>query len=520
MEFLKRNICILIIMSSLLTQAKTSYLILPFTKREKLSEPIGNNFTVENFSNIYIEPTFSSIIEIGTPPQKVELIFSSEEHGIFMIEDKNSTLNYLFNKQLSSSLNITHSFDSQFFKEKPVTLIDSIFFPFYDSKLNKMSKIEVEDYPFIYMAKTEGKSKYENKDFVKENGKAYMLYGSKVFCIWKNEICENLPHFLKHNNLIDSYIFTIDFNKNQGNGNESYDFEFKIGNEPHLMSPDRYDIDSLKYINPKTYSGEMNWIIQFHEVFYFPEGFKLNNNNNIIDFNQISFNESLINEKVYNSDDRGQMAFDIDVILCPKFYYFSINKTYFGNHTNQCKIIRSKNRYSIFVCDKDFNTESFPTIYFYHYDYNYTYILTNKELFKVIGDKKYFLLVYDLYRPNFWMFGKIFLEKYLFNFDIQNKLIGFYRNIYKEKNNNYNTENKDNNNNYNILLINLIWLGIALIFGIGAFFVGKQLFSKIRKKRANELTDDNYDYQINEENNDGSQINNNNEKLYNNKIVY
>ena len=45
----------------------------------------------------------------------------------------------------------------------------------------------------------------------------------------------------------------------------------------------------------------------------------------------------------------------------------------------------------------------------------------------------------------------------------------------------------------------MIWLGIVLIIGIVAFFIGKYLCTKIRKKRVNEL-DDNYDYQINEEN--------------------
>ena len=148
----------------------------------------------------------------------------------------------------------------------------------------------------------------------------------------------------------------------------------------------------------------MNWIIQFHEVFYFPESFKLNINNDIDELNQISLDTNLDDKKIYSYDDRGQMAFDLDVILCPKFYFFKINTTYFGNHTDKCKIQRTEKKHSVFVCDKDFNTENFPSIYFYHQDLNYTFILTQKELFRVIGDKKYFLIVYDLFRPTFLFF--------------------------------------------------------------------------------------------------------------------
>ena len=130
MEFLNK-ICIFIIMSISLIQTNASYALLQFTKQEKLLEPVGNNFTVDNFSQYYIDSKFSTIIEIGTPHQKVELIYSSDNYGISMIEDKNSTISHLFNKNLSSSLDITHKFDPYFFgSDKPVTLIDSILFPF------------------------------------------------------------------------------------------------------------------------------------------------------------------------------------------------------------------------------------------------------------------------------------------------------------------------------------------------------------------------------------------------------
>ena len=525
MVFLIKNyIFIIFLLSLLLFQVNSSYIFLPFTKLQKSYKSNETNFTIEDLVEYYIEPSFSSIIEIGNPIQKVELVLSSERYGLSMIEDQNTTLNNTFNKILSSSIRVTDSFDSKFSygNDRPVILNDTIYFSFYDSSLNKISKIKIEEYPFVYLTKKEGKKNYENKEFIKKEGKAYMIYGTKVYCNWKNEICESIPYYLKHLDITKSYNFNIVYNKNQNNY-EKYDFGFLIGNELHKIYPDKYSEDNLIYTKALSYFGEINWIINFDEVFYFPEGFQINQNDKIDDLNQITKDSNLNDVKIHYSNDlKAQMAFDIDIILCPKFYYFSINKTFFSNHTDQCKINYVKKKYSIFVCDKNFNTENFPSIYFYHKELNHTFILTEKELFKIKGDKKYFLIIYDLYRPSFWMLGKIFLEKYSFNYDMENKRIGFYKNgisFYSEMNDNNNIIN-----NKNILPLNIFWFIITLLVGIGGFFIGKKLFKKIRKKRANEL-DDNYDYEANIEKNENIYENyeqdsiNKNERLNYNRII-
>ena len=145
MVFLNKNPIILIIISILLIQIKASYILLPFTKQEQSSDPNGSNLTPEDFADIYIEPKFSSIIEIGTPPQKVELIYSPDNFGIIMVEDKNSTIKYYFNKNLSSTINVTHLFDSKYTyaPDRPITLQEKMFFTFKDTKLNKISNIQI-----------------------------------------------------------------------------------------------------------------------------------------------------------------------------------------------------------------------------------------------------------------------------------------------------------------------------------------------------------------------------------------
>ena len=522
MVFMRTSILIYISISFLLKKMSSSFIFLPFTKRQHPPEPTGSDFTADTLVEYYVDSEFYSTIEMGTPPQKVELILSSERYGLALIEDKNSTLNNTFDKKLSSSLNETDKFDSYFNyrSKKPTVLEDSIFLDTYDKDMNKLSKVKVEKFPFVYLSKKEGIEAYENIKFNKtENGKAYMFFGTKAHCNWENEIAANIPYHLKHLGITNSYIFNVVFNRNQKNGNGNYDLSFIIGDEPHISSPDKYDKDNLMHTNLLKYRGELNWLIEFNEVFYFPEGFQLNQNKKIDDLNQISEDESYKEKKIIYSDDFGaEMTFNLDIILCPKFFYFSIDKTYFTNHTDKCERNYVNNRYTIYVCDKDFNTENFSSIYFYHKELNQTFVLTEKELFKIKGNKKYFLIIYDKFRPSFWMLGKIFLEKYLFNFDMENKRIGFY----KDKNKIDIDTNEENSLN-KILLTNLIWLLIVIVTGVVGFLIGKKLYQSIRKKRAFEL-DDNYDYSLNDENNTKNkeilnESNNNNEGLVNNKII-
>ena len=128
-----------------------------------------------------------------------------------------------------------------------------------------------------------------------------------------------------------------------------------------------------------------------------------------------------------------------------------------------------------------------------------TFILTYEDLFKIKGDKIYFLIYFRNYNfGDYFEFGKIFLQKYSFTFNQETKMIGYYNFDLpggKNKNNKDITDEQNEENNYfeNIYL----WLGIsAIIIGFAAlgFFIGKIIYNKVRKKRINEVDDDNYFY--------------------------
>jgi hypothetical protein len=88
------------------------------------------------------------------------------------------------------------------------------------------------------------------------------------------------------------------------------------------------------------------------------------------------------------------------------------------------------------------------------------------------------LLLFKTYSSITWFLGEPFLKKYIFSFNQENKLMGFYKNIIV--NNNY---------SYTWVLITILIL-ICLFL---TFLLVKNFINKPRKLRANEL-EDNYDY--------------------------
>ena len=87
-----------------------------------------------------------------------------------------------------------------------------------------------------------------------------------------------------------------------------------------------------------------------------------------------------------------------------------------------------------------------------------------------------------------WFLGSPFFKKYQMVFDLDNKVIGFYTNI----NESY-SENKKNNNK-NVFIYILVIIGLVIIIIGLIFLLIKCYLSLPRKKRANELLDENYEY--------------------------
>lgn len=165
----------------------------------------------------------------------------------------------------------------------------------------------------------------------------------------------------------------------------------------------------------------------------------------------------------------------------------------------------SQNIYSdsdliFYYCDKsvkDTLYENLPGINFESKQLKYTFKLTKEELFYIKDDYIYFMVLFMKSYYNNWVIGQMLTSKYHFVFNTDQRQIGFYEqvNIVDDSLINVNSNKVWIYLTFTALLFTVIGIVIGIIIGIK--YCGK----KQRKKRANELLDNN---EYNDSNNSGN----------------
>ena len=230
------------------------------------------------------------------------------------------------------------------------------------------------------------------------------------------------------------------------------------------------------------------------------------------------------------------------IIIGTNEYKNLIDKIFFNNliKKNICKvdtIIKDNIEYYIYSCNSEliglpnprYTTKSyykdFPNLILSLKKIEYNFTLTNSDLFELISGRYYFLIIFKKINlktdKDSWYLGKPFYIKYPFSINIRDKTIGFYKII--EDNNNIkfndtqkndeikNGNNKLNRNNYkNQILKYIVEVIFILILLFLAYFIGVRVRER-RRKIANELKDDNYEY-ITDKNKDINEVSSNSKR--------
>ena len=132
------------------------------------------------------------------------------------------------------------------------------------------------------------------------------------------------------------------------------------------------------------------------------------------------------------------------------------------------------------------NYKKLPTINFEGpLQINITFV--PKDLFIEKDDKIFFLIAYDGHREDDWYFGNIFLQKYTVVFDNGNRKLSVLKKV------NFDGDENSNSVLKIVLIVVLCIVLSGLVFGFLGIKYGKQLYQR-RRKKANELDDDEYDY--------------------------
>jgi hypothetical protein len=287
---------------------------------------------------------------------------------------------------------------------------------------------------------------------------------------------------LKRNNIISSSIVSLEYDSSKIDEDSG---KIYMGSYPHLFRPSLYKEEYFKKALAKKNVDELLWAYFFEEIrinnekidlskdgFFYPEiGFIIGNNNF---FDYLNKTEAW-KEYFYITKKCHMLKFRIN------------------DFESNDELTRFLFQYTGYYCDKDVDVEklNIQDITFFKKNENITINLTSKDIWMEKYGYKYLMIIRTDDTENSWYFGKPFFKKYTMAFDFDSKLLGMYTKIFEGGDG---SSDDDEDDNSNIKLIIIIVALSLIIIGLIIFLI-KCYLSLPRKKRANELSDDLYNYE-------------------------
>ena len=342
--------------------------------------------------------------------------------------------------------------------------------------------------------------------YFNENDNDKDLCGNFGFNIDKALDKTNLINQLKKRNYINEYMWTLKYLVED-------DGIIVLGAKPHSYNYDGFFISQyceMKAIQNQ--SPETAWSFKMNEIRIKPK----NSNKIVLSDSKVDFlpDRGLIigtdeykrklDDLVFNDIINKKICFREEASF--EDVEKKTNEIYYVYYCNANNFIG--NKYSI--DNTYFN--SFPSLEFYVKESNMTFILSKEHLFHQIYSRAYFLVVFKKSGNdnNIWKLGEPFFINYQFTFDQERKIVGFYNPIMPRiKNDDYLKQIEDKNqivngsdNKKTIIYVIVICIILILILGIAGYFLGKKM-NENRKRRANELKDEDFEYSTSDSINSG-----------------
>ena len=466
-----------------------NYIILPFKTinlREKNFNS-NNEDSIENVLSIINNDKIYTSISFGDSSLSIDCYFSMFQYSTSIYENNfyEIELNSLYYNDNSGKNRMIDDFILQ---SEKCTIYNDV---------NLTSNITINSFSFYFNQKEKNKENFNKNDNSLNSGYKYCgIIGLSRYPYNFDLNSQNFIYNLKKYNYINSYSFGFFFfeennlNNNGKNTNENYDGFLIAG----AATDDDIDImDTNIPCSVYAEEGTINWSINFERIFYYEK-----------------IKENL--EYISTNNTKVEFIIDLNYIISDKIYYQDIKKYYFQKFFDNgtCfeeQSIKNNEYTSMIVCKSNFkeNMSSFPSIYFYIEQLFFAFNLNYEDLFYEYNNKIYFLVIRKESINNYWQMGKIFLKKYPLMFDYDKKIVSYVFlkkswNPKKEIKNKgaFNKNNKDDkikiNKEYSIYFL----LIIGIIIGI---FIGKRIWNKKKKIKANEL-EEQYIYFDNQNNND------------------
>ena len=439
------------------TSVQKKYISIPFS----IQAPDNNLiFNAQSFIEKYFYKNIILDFSIGENPQITNGFINQDLSCFELIEEKNISFDKnslkFFSPRKSTSIKLRKEVIKISYQPDEYMALGSDFFSFNEK--NNMS----------FLFKRVKNEDEINFDEIKNNNyivKIGMILPSREMK------CPQFFHDVKKVANLSKYIISFEFEENNNKGNL-------------IFGDELFNYKNTKYFESQ-YIG--SYSSQNHQIYFNEAKMILNSDNTNINISQGTNSIFDYNLGFIIGLDNYKKIIDL--------YFFDdlLNKqicSYDNVHFNNTNFI-------VYSCNEgnfESKIKSFPKLIFVSKNFEYNFELTYADLFTKINNKYYFLVIFkEKSEKNTWIFGQPFYKKYQFTINLDQNWVGFY-NPNKEKIIPEKQESSTSGMSKTskvLLIVGLVILFIGI--SVGMFFLGRKLKND-RKRRANELTDDNYDY--------------------------
>ena len=439
------------------TSVQKKYISIPFS----IQAPDNNLiFNAQSFIEKYFYKNIILDFSIGENPQITNGIINQDLSCFELIEEKNISFDKnslkFFSPRKSTSIKLRKEVIKISYQPDEYMALGSDFFSFNEK--NNMS----------FLFKRVKNEDEINFDEIKNNNyivKIGMILPSREMK------CPQFFHDVKKVANLSKYIISFEFEENNTKGNL-------------IFGDELFNYKNTKYFESQ-YVG--SYSSQNHQIYFNEAKMILNSDNTNINISQGTNSIFDYNLGFIIGLDNYKKIIDL--------YFFDdlLNKqicSYDNVHFNNTNFI-------VYSCNEgnfESKIKSFPKLIFVSKNFEYNFELTYADLFTKINNKYYFLVIFkEKSEKNTWIFGQPFYKKYQFTINLDQNWVGFY-NPNKEKIIPQKQESSTSGMSKTskvLLIVGLVILFIGI--SVGMFFLGRKLKND-RKRRANELTDDNYEY--------------------------
>ena len=430
-----------------------SFIVIPFKTWQK-EKPSKNDSPLEILTFLENNNIYSTSL-IGTPSKNITIFFHSQNFSSNIFYHMCDFVGSSFERKSSSSFNYIKVINKVYPMEN-ASLVTEKFYFYEDLELKKTKPYIIQ---FIYSdnEKEIQGDKYEEHDYT------CMSIGLKRNRLTMYEPETNFIERLFKSKYIETYDFTLEYlTENEG--------RIIIGDEPYIYNTSKSD---RKYkVSGAIFDKRKNsFYLNFDNIYM------MNNKGQKEEMTTLS----------------AKVLIDLGVIIGPEDYRKKIKELFFDNLEGKCYEDKNNSGKIFYYCDKSAENDiknNFPTLYFHMQLYFKTFELTYKDLFIEKNGKFYFLIYFkSLNYFNYFEIGKILLKKYIFTFNQYNNHIGYYNEDIKIEG-----EEEPKKSFWQNIYFWIIIGVLFVIFAFLGFFIGKKVRDSVRKKRLNEVDDDNYDY--------------------------